>query len=84
MIGTRISMDYKVEADIVRSLGQISKATFIRRETFTGTDCESARGGEVEHQDRETWTVDVAFQSRIRPKSRAYSVFLLKLPPRPR
>ena len=83
-----LTMDYKVEADIVRSLGRIINNGHFHqgaKPVYWCTDCESALAeAEVEYQDRETWTVDEPFQSRIRPKSRAYSVFLLKLPRRPR
>ena len=60
-----LTMDYKVEADIVRSLGQIINNGHFHqgaKPVYWCTDCESALAeAEVEYQDRETWTVDVAF-----------------------
>ena len=60
-----LTMDYKVEADIVRSLGRIINNGHFHqgaKPVYWCTDCESALAeAEVEYQDRETWTVDVAF-----------------------
>ena len=60
-----LTMDYKVEADIVRSLGQIINNGHFHqgaKPVYWCTDCESALAeAEVEYLDRETWTVDAAF-----------------------
>ena len=60
-----LTMDYKVEADIVRSLGQIINNGHLHqgaKPVYWCTECESALAeAEVEYQDRETWTLDVAF-----------------------
>ena len=58
-------MDYKIEADIVRSLGRIIENGHFHqgaKPVYWCMDCESALAeAEVEYQDRKTWTVDVAF-----------------------
>ena len=60
-----LTMDYKVESDIVRSLGQIINNGHFHqgaKPVFWCMDCESALAeAEVEYQDRHTVTVDVAF-----------------------
>ena len=60
-----LTMDYKVEADIVRSLGRIINNGHFHqgaKPVYWCMDCESALAeAEVEYQDRKTWTVDVAF-----------------------
>ncbi|MDA9006296.1 isoleucine--tRNA ligase [Litoricola sp.] len=60
-----LTMDYKIEADIVRSLGRIIKNGHFHqgaKPVYWCMDCESALAeAEVEYQDRKTWTVDVAF-----------------------
>ena len=72
-----LTMDYKVEADIVRSLGQIINNGHFHqgaKPVYWCTDCESALAeAEVEYQDRETWTVDVAFP--IQSTTQIESVF---------
>ena len=71
-------MDYKVEADIVRSLGQIINNGHFHqgaKPVYWCTDCESALAeAEVEYQDRETWTDRVLFQSRIRTNQSVFGV----------
>lgn len=63
-----LTMDYQVEADIVRSLGRIiANGHFHQgaKPVYWCMDCESALAeAEVEYQDRKTWTVDVAFPVR--------------------
>ena len=58
-------MNYNVEADIVRSLGRIINNGHFHqgaKPVYWCMDCESALAeAEVEYQDRQTWTVDVAF-----------------------
>ncbi len=60
-----LTMDYKIEADIVRSLGRIIENGHFHqgaKPVYWCMDCESALAeAEVEYQDRKTWTVDVAF-----------------------
>ena len=60
-----LTMDYKIEADIVRSLGRIIENGHLHqgaKPVYWCMDCESALAeAEVEYQDRKTWTVDVAF-----------------------
>lgn len=60
-----LTMDYGVEADIVRSLGRIiANGHFHQgaKPVYWCMDCESALAeAEVEYQDRKTHTVDVAF-----------------------
>jgi isoleucyl-tRNA synthetase len=60
-----LTMDYKVEADIVRSLGRIIENGHFHqgaKPVYWCMDCESALAeAEVEYHDRKTWTVDVAF-----------------------
>jgi isoleucyl-tRNA synthetase len=60
-----LTMDFKVEADIVRTLGQIIENGHFHqgaKPVYWCMDCESALAeAEVEYQDRRTWTVDVAF-----------------------
>ena len=60
-----LTMDYAVEADIVRALGRIiTNGHFHQgaKPVYWCMDCESALAeAEVEYQDRKTWTVDVAF-----------------------
>ena len=60
-----LTMDYAVEADIVRSLGRIiANGHFHQgaKPVYWCMDCESALAeAEVEYQDRKTHTVDVAF-----------------------
>lgn len=60
-----LTMDPKVEADIVRSLGRIiANGHFHQgaKPVYWCMDCESALAeAEVEYQDRKTHTVDVAF-----------------------
>ncbi|MDP5341962.1 MAG: isoleucine--tRNA ligase [Litorivicinaceae bacterium] len=62
------TMDFHVEADIVRSLGRIiANGHFHQgaKPVFWCMDCESALAeAEVEYVDRKTMTVDVAFPSR--------------------
>ncbi len=63
-----LTMDYAVEADIVRSLGRIiANGHFHQgaKPVYWCMDCESALAeAEVEYQDRKTHTVDVAFPIR--------------------
>lgn len=60
-----LTMNYNVEADIVRSLGRIINNGHFHqgaKPVYWCMDCESALAeAEVEYQDRQTWTVDVAF-----------------------
>ena len=72
-----LTMNYNVEADIVRSLGRIIKNGHFHqgaKPVYWCTDCESALAeAEVEYQDRHTWTVDVAFP--IQNTNQVESVF---------
>ena len=75
-----LTMDFKVESDIVRSLGRIVDNGHLHqgaKPVFWCTDCESALAeAEVEYQDRHTLTVDVAFP--VKNTARIEEVFGVK------
>ena len=75
-----LTMDFKVESDIVRSLGRIVDNGHLHqgaKPVFWCTDFESALAeAEVEYQDRHTLTVDVAFP--VKNTARIEEVFGVK------